>query len=217
MHFQKRLARRCRLILLYSALILVALFVLSPIVIFLIERRRIYSKVENVSGYKVAVVFGAGIRNNTNPTAPLEDRLLLTYNLYKSHKVEKILVSGDNRVVNYNEPKVMKEYLVKLGVKSSDIYEDFAGHRTYDTCYRAKNIFGVDKAILISQGFHLPRSIFLCNSLGVESYGAYSVGVFSTHHSIYHEIREVIAIYKAVLDVLILKPKVVGGDKTKIE
>jgi SanA protein len=80
-------------------------------------------------------------------------------------------MSGDNRFENYNEPAAMKEAAIKRGVPEADIVEDFAGRRTYDTCYRAKEIFGVERAVLVTQQYHLNRALYLCQNMGIDSYG----------------------------------------------
>ena len=120
---------------------------------------------------RVAIVFGAGLRRDGTPTPILRDRVETAANLYFSGKVEKILMSGDNRFEYYNEPESMRQYALSLGVPDAAIALDYAGRRTYDTCYRAKAIFGASEALLVTQKFHLPRALFLCNALGLKSYG----------------------------------------------
>jgi SanA protein len=135
---------------------------------------RIYDGNYNVivSGkYKAAVIFGAGIYDNETPMPVLRDRVLVGVNLYKEGKVDKLLMSGDNRYVGYNEPQAMTTLAVENGVPNQDIIQDYAGRRTYDTCYRAKHIFQLDKAVLVTQSFHLPRSLYICNGLGLKSVG----------------------------------------------
>ena len=131
---------------------------------------RIYQD-ENAPSEKLAIVFGAGLRRDGTPTAILRDRVETAAKLYFSGKVEKILMSGDNRFEYYNEPESMRQYALSLGVPDAAIALDYAGRRTYDTCYRAKAIFGASEALLVTQKFHLPRALFLCNSLGLKSYG----------------------------------------------
>ena len=80
-------------------------------------------------------------------------------------------MSGDNRFVNYNEPEAMRQYALDLEVPDNAIVLDYAGRRTYDTCYRAKAIFGINSALLVTQQFHMPRALFLCNMLGVQAIG----------------------------------------------
>lgn len=91
--------------------------------------------------------------------------------LYSSGKISKLLMSGDNRFIDYNEPQAMREYAWSLGIPDQDIVLDFAGRSTYDTCYRAKAIFGLREVILVTQRFHLPRAIYTCSMLGLKATG----------------------------------------------
>lgn len=92
------------------------------------------------------------------------DRVDTAIDLYKAGKVQKLLVSGDNRFANYNEPGAMMAYAIAHGVTPADIQPDYGGHRTYDTCYRAQAIFQVQEAILVTQAFHLPRALYIWQS-----------------------------------------------------
>ena len=120
---------------------------------------------------RVAIVFGAKVWENGEPSHALYDRVITAIELYRAGRVKKILMSGDNRSENYDEPTAMRATAVKLGVPASDVVLDFAGRRTYDTCFRAKEIFEVQKAIIVTQEFHQTRAIYLCNNLGVDSIG----------------------------------------------
>ncbi len=120
---------------------------------------------------RTAIVFGAKVWENGEPSHALYDRIITAVELYRAGRVKKILMSGDNQNENYNEPTAMKATAVKLGVPASDIVLDFAGRRTYDTCFRAKEIFEVQKAIVVTQEFHQTRAIYLCSNLGVDSIG----------------------------------------------
>jgi len=162
------------------ALGLLTFLILMNLFVFMRFRGRIYG-VDSVNQrlindhfgdkHVAIVVFGAGIYDNKYPSDVLADRLQIAYELYSRSPGMKILVSGDNTTENYNEPGVMKDYLIDLGVAETDIVEDFAGRRTYDTCYRARHIFGIDSAILVTQNFHLPRALYTCNNLGINSIG----------------------------------------------
>jgi SanA protein len=160
----------------------------------------------------VAIVFGAGLQRDGSPSPVLRDRVVTAVELYKSGKVQKLLMSGDNRFLNYNEPKAMFEYASELGIPSTDIVLDYAGQRTYDTCYRAKSIFGVSEAILVTQKFHLPRALFTCNSLGVKAVGAIADkhNYFTSTQEIWF-IRETFASLVALWDVWISHPKPILG------
>jgi SanA protein len=120
---------------------------------------------------QVAIVFGAGLWRDGSPSPVLRDRVSTAAELYFSGKVEKLLMSGDNSSIHHDEPGAMRDYALSLGVPASDIVPDYAGRRTYDTCYRAREIFHVDSAILVTQAFHLPRALYTCNTLGVNAVG----------------------------------------------
>ncbi|MER6029752.1 ElyC/SanA/YdcF family protein [Streptomyces sp. NPDC001851] len=147
---------------------------------------------------QVAVVFGAGLWNG-EPSPYLAHRLDAAAKLYRAGRVEVVLVTGDNSRKDYDEPDAMRAYLTRHGVPERRIVSDYAGFDTWDSCVRAKKIFGVDRAVLISQGFHIRRAVALCEAAGVDSYG---VGVADKHDVTwyYGGTREVFAAGKAVLD-----------------
>ena len=155
----------------------------------------------------VAIVFGAGLTRNGQPTLILRDRVKTAVQLYLSGKVEKLLMSGDNQGAGHDEPGAMRDYAVSLGVPANAIVLDNSGDRTYDTCYRAKAIFGLDSALLVTQQFHLPRALFLCNMLGIQA-----VGVDANNYRYWPplmliwNIREQLATVGAFVDVYIIKP-----------
>ena len=165
----------------------------------------------------VAIVFGAGLWRNGTATPVLQDRVQTAANLYFAGKVKKLLMSGDNRFVDYNEPAVMRQLALSLGVPDGAIVLDYAGRRTYDTCYRAKAIFGVNEAILVTQAFHLPRAIYLCNHLGVDSVGVDAdLRVYPKSSLLYWNARELLATVAALWDVNIGHPVPVLGDQEPI-
>lgn len=174
-------------------------------------RSRIYTNPSLVGTYPVAIVFGAAIRQDGSPKHVLEDRLQTAAELYRRGAILKILVSGDNRVEDYNEPEGMYQYLTgTLGVPAQDIARDFGGRRTYDTCRRAHEVFGVRRALLITQGYHLPRALFLCNHLGIESDGI-SASRREYLRLPYFKLREILALYNALIDLYLWSPAYVGG------
>ncbi|WP_320776449.1 vancomycin high temperature exclusion protein [Streptomyces sp. CRN 30] len=148
----------------------------------------------------VAVVFGAGLWDG-EPSPYLAHRLDAAAELYRADRVRVVLVTGDNSREEYDEPDAMRAYLVRHGVPDDRIVSDYAGFDTWDSCVRAKKIFGVDRAVLISQGFHIRRAVALCEAAGVTSYG---VGVADTHDLTwyYGGVREILAAGKAALDVV---------------
>lgn len=170
------------------------------------------STLENVPSSPVAIVFGAGLSRNGSPSPILRDRVETAVELYKNGTVEKLLMSGDNRFVDYNEPAAMLQYAVSLGVPEEDIVQDFAGRRTYDTCYRARYIFGVEEAILVTQDFHLTRALFTCNNLGVQSSGVPAdVRHYGRRSYLYWYLREMPATSVAMWEVWVSHPLPVLG------
>lgn len=160
----------------------------------------------------VAIVFGAGLNYDGTPTAVLRDRVATAADLYFDGKVQKLLMTGDNRFIDYNEPGGMYEYAVELGVQEEDIVLDFGGRRTYDSCYRAKAIFGVDKAVLVTQKYHLPRALFLCQQLGIESTGVVAEKLpYPRRSMLVWRIREVAATLVSLRDSWLQPPPPVLG------
>jgi len=175
---------------------------------------QIYSIDDKLPETRVAIVFGAALQNyNKEPSPILQDRILTAVDLYKKGIIKKIIMSGDNRYLDYNEPQIMVDFAKKNGVSEFDLQPDYAGRRTYDTCLRAKEIFGVNQAILISQNFHLPRALYTCNALGLEAIGV------SADRNIYQdytgfEVREFGATLLAFWEINIKAPDdVVLGEK----
>lgn len=185
---------------------------LPKFVVLIFAAPRTFS-VEDVPQDRVAIVFGAGLLWDGSAGPVLSDRVETAVKLYQQGKVNKLLMSGDNRFIEYNEPEAMRQYALERGIPDEDIVLDYAGRRTYDTCYRAKHIFQVDSAILVTQAFHLPRALFLCNWFDVESTGVEANNRYFLKRSlIYWNARELFANFQAAWDVMITKPLPVLGD-----
>ncbi len=176
-----------------------------------------YSLLEQLPAGQVALVFGAGIRNN-RPSAVLADRVEAAAALYHAGKVQKLLMSGDNRYLDYNEPAVMQAYAIELKVPAEDIILDYAGRRTYDSCYRAREIFGLETAILVTQTFHQARAAYLCQQLGIKAIG-YSADKrpYSRRLRLWWEVRETLAAAAAWWDINVTRPIPVLGEKLPIK
>jgi len=175
-----------------------------------------FEDVKVVDSAPVAIVFGAAVNPHTQlPSDILQDRIITAVDLYNNEKVQKLLLSGDNRVQNYNEPVVMKRFGEILSVPEEDLIEDFAGRRTYDTCYRAKEIFGLEDVILVTQEYHLYRALYTCRALGLNV-----VGVSSARQEYigqnWYNLREIPATLLAFLEVHILHPKPILGDPIEV-
>ena len=168
----------------------------------------------------VAIVFGAWVDPDGNPSAVLEDRVKMGANLYKAGKVKALLLTGDNHITSYNEPEAMRQYALTLSVPDSALVLDYAGFRTYDSCYRAHVIFKVDQAILVTQAFHLDRALLTCNSLGITSVGVAADAVrpegYERINLLVSEMREFPSTAFAVIDLLTGKKPTFLGDPLPI-
>jgi len=167
------------------------------------------NQIKNIDGLhdsQVIIILGASIKDD-KPSDALKDRLDTGIDLYqKFHLAPKILITGDDGRMRSNEIKVMTEYLQQKGILSKNILVDYHGYRTYESCRRAKQEFDINSAIIITQEFHLPRAIYLCEQWGIESQG------FVADRHVYMKAnyflyRDLLASFKAWLDINILHPK----------
>ena len=177
----------------------------------------IYS-VENAPRQRVGIVFGARVFPSGRLSGMLRDRVETGVALYQAGKVEKLLMTGDNSRADYNEPDAMKAHAVSLGVPAEDVQVDYGGRRTYDSCYRAKEIFQVSSATLVTQGFHLPRALYLCEQLGLPAVGVASdISRYDPRSVAWSETREIPALLGALMDVVRRAPPPVLGEPIPIE
>lgn len=157
------------------------------------------------------IVLGAGVRKDGTPTLMLEDRIIIGDRLYEDGAAPKILMSGDHGREAYDEVNVMKNYSIEEGVPSEDIFMDHAGFETYDSMYRAKEIFGAKKVVIVTQKYHLYRALYIAKSLGLEAYGVSSDLQFYSKKMVYWKFRECIARVKAFAKCIIKpEPKYLG-------
>ncbi|HIU26740.1 MAG TPA: YdcF family protein [Candidatus Copromorpha excrementigallinarum] len=138
------------------------------------------------------MVLGASVKADGTPSRMLQDRLDLAVELYHRGVAPKLLLTGDNGQVNYNEVKAMKEYAAAGGVPEEDIFLDHAGFSTYESVYRAKYIFKVDRMVVVTQKYHLYRALYGCGKMGIEALGAAS-DQETYRGQEYREIREILA------------------------
>ena len=177
-------------------------------------RQRTYS-LEDVPPRSVAIIFGAGYWPGYGLSAVLEDRVATGVALYQQGSVKKLLMTGDNRTLDYNEPGAMRARAIELGVPAEDIVLDYAGRRTYDSCYRAGAIFRVEDAILVTQAYHLDRALLTANGLGLE---AISVAADRRDYRYirHYWLRELAATTVAYWQVYVTRPEPVLGDPLPI-
>ena len=167
------------------------------------------SELKNKNDYDCIIVLGAGIWGD-KPSPMLQDRLDEAIKLYEEGKAPKIIMSGDNGQEGYDEVNVMKDYAIEKGIPSEDIFMDHAGFSTYESIYRAKEIFQVKKAIIVTQKYHLYRALYIANKLDLDVIG---VGADPRTYSgqIFREAREILARNKDFVQVIFkIKPTYLG-------
>ena len=156
---------------------------------------------------RAAIVFGAGLTRRGTVTRVLHDRVATAAELYHAGKVSLLLLSGDNRAADYNEPAAMRAAALELGVPDAAIVLDPAGTSTYASCYRARVVYGLESALLVTQEFHLPRALFLCDALGVQPTGVSADRRFYREQVLaFWNFREVFATAAAMWDVVVARP-----------
>ena len=200
------------------ALICLAMLAGAPLLLRWISDRRAQDRtytLDDVPPRSAAIVFGAGYWPGYGLSTILEDRVVTAVELYRYGRVKKLLMTGDNRMLDYNEPAVMHARAIELGVPEEDIVLDYAGRRTYDSCYRAKAIFQLDDAILVTQAYHLDRALLTANGLGLEA-----IGVAADRHAYVHIRRywwrELAATTVAWWQVYVSRPEPVLGEALPI-
>jgi vancomycin permeability regulator SanA len=188
--------------------LLLILLVLIPFVIVQLinatNQDRMYDTVQQVPARPVAMVFGAGVNWDGSPSWMLADRLDGGITLYKTGKVQQLLMTGDN--VSSTEVTSMHNYAVRHGVPTSAILDDTAGLRTYDSCYRAVHNFGISRAVLVTQAYHLPRALYLCNAMGIDAVGL-KVGLNVDYgNQATYSAREFLATFGSWIDITFTHP-----------
>jgi SanA protein len=188
------------LILVFISVLFINLYVLS------FSKTHYYFDLEALDKKYVWLVFWASVKSNLEPSDILKDRLKVAYRAYDLWKIEKIIVSWDNSKKNYNEPLAMQKYLLSLWVNRDDIYLDYAWFDTYDSIYRAKNIFGVNEIVLFTQDFHLKRAMYISNRLHLETFWV-ETNLQKYLLQNYNNTREIFARIKAFFEIEIFKSK----------
>jgi SanA protein len=157
---------------------------------------------------QVVIVLGAGVSTSGELSPVFKERIDTALMVYQAGLVEKVLVSGDNSSLRYNEVIPAREYLIMSGVPESDIFVDYAGFNTYDTMYRARNVFKVESAIVVTQSFHLPRAVVLASVFEIPVQGVPASPEPATWRN---NVREIAARVKAVGDIVTARDPRYGG------
>lgn len=171
---------------------LALVFSLNAYVVTSVDGRIISAEIAaGFDDFDCIIVLGAGVRNGS-PSPMLQDRIDCGVALYLDGVAPKIIMSGDHGRKDYDEVNVMKAEAIEAGVPSEDVFMDHAGFSTYESIYRAKEIFGAKKVLIVTQKYHLFRALYIARELGVEAYGV-SADVRSYRGAVYREVREVLA------------------------
>ena len=161
------------------------------------------------------LILGAGVKDG-KPKPMLRDRLLTGIELYKSGAAKKIIMSGDHGRADYDEVNVMRAFALEQGVKAEDIFLDHAGFSTYDSVYRAKNIFGAENIIIVSQKYHLYRALYIAKKLDVKAAGV-SADLNTYGGQLKRDIREIIARDKDFFKCIVKPEAEIMGDKIPLD
>ncbi|OGI65502.1 hypothetical protein A3A95_03145 [Candidatus Nomurabacteria bacterium RIFCSPLOWO2_01_FULL_39_18] len=185
-----------------------AFIFLTNVVILVSSESRIYENVKDIPEAQTVLIPGAAILPSGKLSTIFEDRVDKAIELYEEKKVSKILVSGDNSTISYNEVSPVRNYLLLKGIPDADIFLDHAGFDTYSTMYRARDIFQVSSIIISTQSFHLPRSVFIARSLGIEVSG---IRTDTENVLLKNYVREIFANVKAAMNLMFHRePKYLG-------
>lgn len=212
---KKRIKRFFIILISAAVLLATAVFVPNFIVIKKSESNIVaLEEAAELSDVDCAVILGAGVREG-KPTPMLRDRLLVGIDLYKSGAVKKLIMSGDHGSTDYDEVNIMKSFAVGNGIPDSDIFMDHAGFSTYETIYRASEIFEADNIIIVSQKYHLYRALYIAEKLGIKSVGV-SADLDTYRGQTKRDLREILARDKDFFK-CIFKPKPTYlGDKIPV-
>ncbi len=157
------------------------------------------------------IVLGASVTNGDTPSLMLEDRLKTGIALYYEGCSPKLLMSGDHGELYYDEVNVMKNYAKDAGVPSDDVFMDHAGFSTYESMYRAREVFGAKKVIIVTQKYHLPRALHIAESMGLEAYGVACEDIRYAGQTM-RDVREFLAIGKDFFTSIFKpEPTLLGG------
>mgnify|MGYP001572373834 FL=1 len=208
-------------IIIYTGFLIVFCIFATFIIIKLKTRAYTYDDVTNIPKTEVAVILGASILSDGSLSPILVDRVEAAIKLYESEKVKKILVTGDNSSLAYNEVNPVRIYLLRNNIPDKDIFLDHAGFDTYSSMYRARDIFLAESMTVVTQSFHLPRSVFIARTLGLNAYG---MNADDGQYKFKNYVREMFANVKAVINLILKRePKYLGeeipisGDGRKTE
>ena len=198
----------------------IIILVIAAFLVFIIINSYVKSSTENLIISKdealninpdCIIVLGAGVRSDGTPSPMLQDRLITGIELYENGVSDRILMSGDHTKKGYDEVNIMKSYALNMGIPSEHVFMDHAGISTYDSIYRAKEIFQAERIVIVTQEYHLYRALYIAESLGVEAYGVSAdVRIYAGQEV--RELREKAARVKDFFKVALKPSSKIGGE-----
>ena len=197
-------------------LIIILVFTLNGIVVGNSKKRIIKEDdIQNISDIDAILVLGCKVNPDGSPSLMLDKRVEKGIELYEKTSY-KLLLSGDHGTNGYDEVNTMKDMVLENNIPKDDIFLDHAGLSTYDSIYRAKYVYGINKMIIVTQRYHLYRALYIANKLGIEAYGIEANNIPYKWINIKNEIREVLARDKDVFKTLIKPSSKYVGDPIDI-
>lgn len=200
-------------LLIYASVLLVMVIILSNLIIVTSSRKSLFDDIELIIPHKVGIVLGTSRYLRSGESNPwFHFRIKAAADLYHAGKIKYIILSGDNREVNYNEPEQMRREMIKHDVPDSVLFLDYAGLRTLDSMVRSRKIFGQDSIIVISQKFHNERAIFLAKAYNIKAIG-YNAQSPESEFKTKVMLREILARVKVFVDLITQKqPRFLGDE-----
>ena len=193
-----------KLILAFALFVIIGILIIFGLEAYIQKEtsKLIYSEITELPKAKTGIILGASVHADGKLSPILQDRVETAYQLYRQNKIENFLISGDHRTDDYDEVNSIKNYLLEKGVPSQDIILDHSGFDTYDSMFRAKAVFEIEDAIVITQKFHLPRSLYIAKNLDA-SYRGFEAALVAYTSSETIKRREQLANFKAIWELII--------------
>lgn len=196
------------------ASVALCVLIMCSVYVLYTTRTHIAHNIDTLTPAQTVMILGAGVYQSGELSLILKDRVDTALSIYQAGKANRILVSGDNSTSKYNEVIPVRQYLLERGVPADHIFLDYAGFNTYDSMYRARDVFEVDSAIIVTQAFHMPRAVYIADALGisVQGYPSEITDIYLSNH-----IREMLARVKSVIEVAMHRQPRFLGETYPIE
>ena len=201
---------------LYTIIVLIILISIINFYVLSFSKWKIYNSSNDIKNYEIGLVLWASVKSSWEPSDILKDRLKMVIKAYNDWKIQSVIVSGYNYGLTYNEPLSMEQYLIKAWVSSEDIYKDYEGIDTYDSIYRAREIFWTQKLVIFTQEFHLKRALYIASRLWIDAVWVQTD--LQKYLSIrYFEFREIFSRIKAFIEVDVMRVEIKYDKNEKVQ